>query len=784
MARRPLAGNGERVEPVGTGFLKALQTGQEADACGIGRGVEVTCEDGWDDIGVGQIGEPAIERDALVLALDLEPGLPRHGHRGAEPQLVLTNADSRGGSWSSMAEVGRAPLLDGVSRGDGDTRLPVPLAPLVGDFVAQSFEQLVRLAALAWTGLDLLESDQVRPERGQLAAQQRLALGIRPRPGPKIQRQHPHLITVARGLTSLNPDSLELAARRRMASTVRAPIAGSAIVGNVRRRRKSFGLSVHAISGTYVVMLGISLPASDCEGLRGFAIHRTDHTEHEAYYLRGLKTFAATDPGFPPGSTYSTRDHPIQGFGWSDYTAKPGHRYTYRVEALTGLPESLTVANEVEVTIGTESPDGATHAVYFNRGVAASQAYARRFGNRRPDEVGEPAFEWLSRGLAEAIVGFIEAAHPGDGLRVAAYEFDSEPVLGALKAAVDRGVDVRIVYDARRSKPGERNAAAVAEAGLTAVATARATHAYISHNKFIVRMRGGAPEAVLTGGANFSDGGIYGHSNVAHVVEDGAVTEQFRVYWDLLATDPTNAVLKPQVTDLALVPTGYPSEGTSAIFSPRSSTDALEFYARMARQANDSLFITFAFGMHPLFQDVYRTSTARIRYAILEKKTRPMAPGTARDAEESAIDALRSKPANLFAIGSKLTHDRFDRWLEEKDSRLNRNVKYIHNKFMLIDPLSSSPIVVAGSANFSKASSDTNDENMLVIRGNRRVADVYLGEFMRLYAHHAFRGYVERAGATVSTATPQHLSLGDWWRDYFGGSSRARQRRLFAAVSD
>ena len=39
------------------------------------------------------------------------------------------------------------------------------------------------------------------------------------------------------------------------------------------------------------------------------------------------------------------------------------------------------------------------------------------------------------------------------------------------------------------------------------------------------------------------------------------------------------------------------------------------------------------------------------------------------------------------------------------------------------------PIVVTGSANFSNASCVDNDENMLVIRGDKRVADVYLGEF-------------------------------------------------------
>jgi phosphatidylserine/phosphatidylglycerophosphate/cardiolipin synthase-like enzyme len=531
-------------------------------------------------------------------------------------------------------------------------------------------------------------------------------------------------------------------------------------------------------------MLGINLPEARCQGLRGFAIHRTDHTEGEAYYLRGLKTFSATDPGLPAGSSYSTRDHPIQGFGWSDYTAKPGHRYTYRIEALTGDPANLAVSEDVAVTISTEAPEGGDHDVYFNRGVAASQAYAQRFGNRSPDDVGTAAKEWLSRGLAEAITGFIDATQAGEGLRVAAYEFHATLVLDALKAALDRGVDVRIIYDARRPKPRDKNVAAVAAAGLSAVSVGRKTHAYISHNKAIVRVVNGVGSAVLTGGTNFSEGGIYGHSNVAHVVEDAAVAEAYRGYWELLLNDPTNAVLKPQLTNLVTIPRGYPPIGTTVIFSPRSSLDALEFYARIAAQANDSFFMTFAFGIHPLFQQVYRTSSVPIRYAVLEKKTRPMEAGPARDAEERKIDELRFMEENLFAIGSRLTQDRFDRWLEERLTGLNSNVRYIHNKFMLVDPLGSSPIIVAGSANFSEASSDTNDENMLVIRDNRRAADIYLGEFMRLYAHHAFREFVERTGGNVSDASPRHLSLDDWWGKYFGDTSQARQRRLFAGVND
>ena len=199
----------------------------------------------------------------------------------------------------------------------------------------------------------------------------------------------------------------------------------------MRERVKQGVFSVHGIAGTYVVLLGFNLPEGECEGLLGFSIHRTDHTEDEAYFLEGMKAFAATDPGFPSGSSYSTDDHPIQSFQWADYTAKPGHRYTYRVAARKGTPAALTKFTEVSVTITTESPEGGDHDVYFNSGVAASQAYVRRFGNRAPNNVeNNQAFIWLSRGLYEAMAAFMQPSEPERyTFLIAAYEFHYRPFL-------------------------------------------------------------------------------------------------------------------------------------------------------------------------------------------------------------------------------------------------------------------------------------------------------------------------------------------------------------------
>ena len=548
----------------------------------------------------------------------------------------------------------------------------------------------------------------------------------------------------------------------------------------MRVMKTNDGLKVFAVSGTYVVMLGFDLPEASCDGLLGFSIHRVDHAERETYFLSGMKAFAETDPGFPAGSLYSTKHHPVQSFQWADYSAKPGHNYTYTITALKGTPVDLKPLAETIIDITTESPESGNHDVYFNRGIAASQAYVRRFGDTVPKDVpNRKAFEWLSRGLNEALDEFIRSSEPGrHALRIAAYEFNYDELLKVVKEVLDTGVDIRIVYDARKDNPKIRNREAVAAAGLESVSHERTQpKSYISHNKFIVKLQNGQPKSVWTGGTNFSEGGIYGHSNVAHVVEEEKIATAFLDYWTALSQDPESRPLKDSVEMISPQPPFPPHKGTTVLFSPRKNLDALDWYAKLAMNATDGLFMTFAFGMNDIFKNVYEKTCAPFRLALMEKKTRSMRAGPERDAEERRIQMLRNMPENVFAIGDFVRTNKIDGWVKERLTNLNSHVRYVHNKFMLVDPLTDDPIVVAGSANFSDASTRRNDENMVITRGNKRVADIYLGEFMRLFSHHAFR---ESLHWRDPDELPKPLRTDDWWRDYFGQTPRSTRRKYFA----
>ena len=217
------------------------------------------------------------------------------------------------------------------------------------------------------------------------------------------------------------------------------------------------GIRARAIAGTYTVLFAFDADEPSREGLLGFAIRREDPAENQAYWLKGLKVFPSVVPNPKKGVRYTTLEQPIQSFLWGDYTAKPGRKYIYTIRPVYGAPKNLTYGEDVVIELNTEPEraDGEKHGVWFNRGAIASQFYADTFENAPPPEPDNPddkQTKWLSRGLLEACLEFINETPKGDALRVAAYEFTYPPILNALKAAIKRGVDVMIVYEAGKSK--------------------------------------------------------------------------------------------------------------------------------------------------------------------------------------------------------------------------------------------------------------------------------------------------------------------------------------------
>jgi len=539
----------------------------------------------------------------------------------------------------------------------------------------------------------------------------------------------------------------------------------------MRQKQSKNGLTAMGVAGSYVVLLGWDMSAEQIRKLSvlGFGIQRTRESDGEVIWLSGMKTFESVQPRPAPGVPVSTFKHPLQAFQWADYSVSPGHRYSYRIVAMCAPARNLVPGPAVTLSLSTEPVDQGKHAVFFNRGAIASQEYARRFQNKPPSEVGQAAYDWLSRGLLEGLEAFIAQADDGDELHGAFFEFKNQRVYAALRAAKGRGVAIKVIYDADTQR--ESNEGRIDHSGIKSLTKARTRSGGFAHNKFLIWRQGGVSQAVWTGSTNLSENGIFGHSNNAHIVRDKDVAEHYERYWQILLRDTT---LKPTATKVEALGRKPPQpwdQEIITVFSPRLNLDVLDWYADLASQARRGLFGTFAFGMNTRFVKAYDKQDNILRFALMEKK------GNGRQFRQQAadIDRIRKLPNVTISVGHHIELNTFDRWLEETDRAVHEaHVLYVHTKYMLIDPLSDDPIVIIGSANFSVSSTEKNDENMLVIRGNKAVADIYLGEYMRLFTHYAFReslSFLDVNGPSSGQAYKYLVESPDWIDGAFGPDS-------------
>jgi phosphatidylserine/phosphatidylglycerophosphate/cardiolipin synthase-like enzyme len=580
---------------------------------------------------------------------------------------------------------------------------------------------------------------------------------------------------------------------------------------------------VYAVTGVNTISFGIEATTTAKKGLLGFSVERFDPKADERFTMSGFKVFKSVIPIPEPHLQVSTRDHPVQSFLWDDFTGKPDHVYEYTFQPMRGKPKNLDrSAKPVTIKVRTEPLFTKTdHDVFFNRGVASSQAYERLFGNKKPDAQPtkakqKEALDWLTRDLDDAIEKFIASAGSNDTLLCCFYEFHHLPVVKALAAARTKIKKLRIIIDAKvneftdkngkfhASFPRKENLEAIASAGIPASCIIRREKnpSDIQHNKFMVLLKGASqtPTDVWTGSTNISLGGFTGQTNVGHWVRgDKATAAMFKAYWDLLAADPgatkqddkassakkrkayrsAVAALAAAPTTLAAIPTG-----TTAVFSPRSGSSVLDLYVGLVDKSENLSCITLAFGVNERFKTQLKDNTPQdhITFLLLEKKDAPRKNSTKPFV---AINASQ----NVYKAWGSFVATPVYQWARETNARflqLNTHIAYIHSKFLLRDPLGADPIVVTGSANFSDASTNSNDENMLIIRGRPRVADIYFTEFNRLFNHYYFRSVMEATNAT-KTSDDAELFLAekstDWLKKYAPGKLRAKRLKVYTSMA-
>ncbi|WPU94706.1 phospholipase D-like domain-containing protein [Mucilaginibacter sabulilitoris] len=552
----------------------------------------------------------------------------------------------------------------------------------------------------------------------------------------------------------------------------------------MRNRNEQNGLEATVITGSYGALISIRVTNEQSVNkpdFLGFAIKRDDLTEQESYPLRGFKYFVDSDRLQTKGQLFDTDKQPVQSFFWEDFSVKPQHDYVYHLIPVYGIPKNLQYGPEVTVSISSENVQGSVHSVHFNMGVAGSLAYARRFDDKRPDQMNEDekrnVRKWLSRGLEEALLGFIQKAIQNKfGLRIAFYEFTYSPVLLKLKEAIEAGCHVEIVYDSRQEEEENDQAIDAADLPRTAKTSTGVTYNVLhrrtkdpqvpSHNKFMILMNKEVPVEIWFGSTNITDKGILGHSNVGHHIVDKALAKKYFDYWECLATDPSEADIQVAVDkiqgDIANIPDF--KDNYTPFFSPRAAKTVLETYGKFIAGANQMVCGIFPFSFSKVMKASLSTPNKALKYLMVDKY-------------KNAAGIIKDKNT-LIVNGAYFSKPMFD-WLEEINSGILLNkhpnpyigTNYVHNKVLLIDPLTDNAVIIVGSANFSDPSVTSNDENTVVIKGGyemRRICDIYFTEFYRIFHHFFVRVATQEINKDLDLTAgnvnnPLHLKTDNSW---------------------
>jgi phosphatidylserine/phosphatidylglycerophosphate/cardiolipin synthase-like enzyme len=533
---------------------------------------------------------------------------------------------------------------------------------------------------------------------------------------------------------------------------------------------------VKAYAGTNGVLLAMDLDEPRRKGLLGFAIEKQQGAKPWLFLFNSL-TFPGKAHTFPRFHATPSDIAPLQKFRWADYAVNPGMTLHYRVHLAYGPADAVQLGESLELTITSDDGHPSNQSVIFNRAVAASQAFQRKFpdldaqisaNKNMPIEAWpDAARQWLENGLLGRLLGFIERAVDEQwALDIAIYEYQLQAIVDAVNAAFARGVTVRVLYHAR---PDDEDTT-INEASLAALPLAskrgRVTH-NIFHNKFIVlsRVDGSGehqPAAVLCGSTNFTANGVYRQANVVHVLDDESIAASYRQTFEQIWARPDDiGATRDWITEHNPM---NPQQPLFAGFSPRTGgADLQEFVRIISAAKKDVLFVT-AFSLPDAILNALlgQPHDDILRYGLQNTASRISGFHADRSAEFAATALLNTG---------------LEGWLRENMKGQKGNL-LVHTKAVVTDFTTDSPTIISGSHNLSASASNGNDENYLIIRGDTDLADRYGLELLRFYEHYRFRYFAKKLA--LKQVSP--LAVDDsWTNDYYvEGDLRQLSRLCFA----
>lgn len=563
------------------------------------------------------------------------------------------------------------------------------------------------------------------------------------------------------------------------------------------------------------------------EGCMGFALYRIDN--------KGNETVLPSHAVFPgdtikPGQT--TAEFPIQKFYWKDVYARPvgdttgNYTFRYKVVPLEGAPDalkpmsSLPILTTNEVTLTGECSPSLT--AIFNRGLISTQHVTQALkGNISKNsflEMIQDQNDQLRKDLAGDIIGtltgFVARAKKSGSIYAALYELTDDELRKSLSGIgkklniVLANIVAKPTKGGSDEKPGENDESEQKlKNSAKSLLYRKPPSGHIVHNKFLIYVDAdNVPQAVLTGSCNWTDTGLCAQTNNSIVIQDKNVAARYLAYWNKLKADESAHEDGGQFQDkplrtfdgtgknLSLDKGSGDASTLTSYFSPCTPAarkkskgkaepfpiDMKDLKARVMAAKNAVLFLAFIPGSPSITDFAAEAQKANKNLFVRGCVTSPDSAGGFYYDMKGTSPPKRQKgvknppaPQDPRVISASALNKVIPAgWQKEL---LNAGYAITHDKIVVIDPFADDCVVVTGSHNLGFQASYNNDENLVIIEGNKKLAMAYATHILDVYDHFAWR-WTEQRG--TSTDANLKTKPDDWLNWYFDKQGNIKTAQL------
>lgn len=337
---------------------------------------------------------------------------------------------------------------------------------------------------------------------------------------------------------------------------------------------------------------------------------------------------------------------------------------------------------------------------------------------------------------------------------------------------------------------------------------------HIGHNKFAIY----GDSEIMTGSTNWTWSGLSAQSNNAVIIESDELAGAYSAYWNRLKEDSDSFAVPDPMSDsttnkqgselrkanMESVKVDLP-DGTQITFWASPNThrttrdpdvrppDLIDLLARMQKAKEAILFAVFLpsqSGKSGVVGDAVEIGTSDQSVLVYGCVSDPTAMPNyvpkkknkdTGEEEESGSSPATYDADNVHVVraAALVDGDLVGNFEKEILKPIGAHA-IIHDKIVVVDPLSDDGFVAMGSHNLGYKASYENDENLLIIRNNKSLVQAYAVHVLDLYDHYRFRAALLDMKEHGKTPTQGFLVPDDSWLPKWMGHKGDLSRYLGA----